>query len=619
MIPQSVIKRASTVVVATGPLTTLAISPWFNFDPINLVKILFLTCLTMLALGLLIPYMAQALRTVGRPTVVLLSLFTASLLSAFLISEADKSQQFWGVFGRGNGVLSYLVLALLLFLSSCLASPEFSKKVVYSLVFSTAIMSAYCLIQILKLDPIGWSAFFPFGTLGNVNFLSGFMGIALVTILILGTTKSISLSSRLALGALFLLGMFALYKSDSTQGIVAFFVGVSTYLVIKSWQLGRALFLAAITAYAAGFASLIAGLFDKGPLRDIIYQFTVLFRADYMHAGIEILIKNPLTGVGIDAYDDWYRSERGVISALRSSLNRTANTAHNVVLDLGAGGGFPLMISYLALLALVSLSVAKGLRSGKGSDPYFMSASMSWIAYQVQAAVSINQIGVGVWGWLLGGLIIGMNRYGPNESKVLKVDRKRSLLPKKSPNTPPPLAVMTSVISLSIGFTLAYLPLKTDADYLAATKAGSAQLVVDVANRSTVNAFLLSKAAGSASSAGLTDLTREIVRKLNERFPRNLYGRLFQYESFSETEEKKKIVFAEIRKIDPYLAICYEPNAQLRFRSVIQGLTSPQKYELARGWGLIDPNKERDVKSFDWAQVSQPDLLAKLDSFCANS
>jgi O-antigen ligase len=573
----------------------------------------------MLTLGLLIPYLFDVLKVVGKSTVLLLSLFIVSLFSAFAFSEADKAQQFWGVFGRGTGVLSYLVLALIFFLSNFLASREFNKKVIFSLVVTTALMSAYCVIQILKLDPIGWSAFFPFGTLGNVNFLSGYMGIALVAILILSTTNQISRNIRISLSVLFIVGFFSLYKSDSTQGYVAFFVGISTYLVIKSWRLGRPLFLAAITAYTASFASLVAGLFDKGPLRDVVYQFTVLFRADYMHAAIEMLIKNPLNGVGIDAYDDWYRSERGMISALRTSINRTANTAHNIVLDLGSGGGFPLMISYLALIVLVAYSIAKGLRSGMSNDPYFMSASMSWISYQVQAAVSINQIGVGVWGWLLGGLIVGLTRVVPHDSEASKLGRNRSKLTNKGPNTPPALAVMASVLTLSIGFILAYPPLKTDADYLAATKSGSAQLVADVSNRATANAFILSQAAGSASSAGLTDLTREIVSKLNERFPRNLYGRLFQYERFSETEEKKKIVFQEIVKIDPYLAICYEPNPQSRFRSIIQSLPSYQKYELARGWGLTGSDTEQDVNSFDWARVSQPDLLAKLDSFCGNS
>jgi hypothetical protein len=178
------------------------------------------------------------------------------------------------------------------------------------------------------------------------------------------------------------------------------------------------------------------------------------------------------------------------------------------------------MISYLALIVLVAYSIAKGLRSGMSNDPYFMSASMSWISYQVQAAVSINQIGVGVWGWLLGGLIVGLTRVVPHDSEASKLGRNRSKLTNKGPNTPPALAVMASVLTLSIGFILAYPPLKTDADYLAATKSGSAQLVADVSNRATANAFILSQAAGSASSAGLTDLTREIVSKLNERFPR---------------------------------------------------------------------------------------------------
>jgi len=76
-----------------------------------------------------------------------------------------------------------------------------------------------------------------------------------------------------------------------------------------------------------------------------------------MHAGIAMLLNNPLTGVGIDSYDDWYRAERGIISALRTSLTRTANSAHNISIDIAAGGGFPLLISHLLIIGAISLAI----------------------------------------------------------------------------------------------------------------------------------------------------------------------------------------------------------------------------------------------------------------------
>jgi len=481
LFPATVDKRVSNLIVFAGPATTLAISPWFNFDPINLIKVLILTCISFAAFGLVLPYLPYVISKVGKKNSLLLLLFFAALISPFFFSGANKAQQFWGVFGRNTGILSYLALLAILFVTASVASRVTYSRIVWSLVATVAIMSAYCLIQIAKLDPILWSAFFPFGTLGNVNFLSGFMGLGLVTVFIFALSSQFTSRRRIALVSLFLIGVFVLIKSDSTQGIVALVVGVASYLLIRSWYLHRALFFVALILFSFGFISLVLGLLDKGPLRGLIYQFTVLYRADYMHAGIAMLLQNPLTGVGIDSYDDWYRAERGIISALRTSLNRTANSAHNISIDLAAGGGFPLLIAYLLILGVISLAILKGLRSGLAKDPVFMALSMSWFAYQVQASVSINQIGVGVWGWILGGALLGytkiedLNKADGLISNSGKKSKREKKSQRGSPNTPPPISVVSSATLLAIGFTLAFLPLKTDADFATAAKSGSAE------------------------------------------------------------------------------------------------------------------------------------------------
>jgi len=213
-VPLSVLKRASSLLLIVAPLTTLAISPWFNFDPINLIKILVLTCITTMTLGLFLPYTKQFFASLGFPTILLSTVFLLSLLSAFLFNQTDKAQQFWGIFGRGTGILSYVALVLLFILSSALASREFNKKAIFSLLITTSIMVVYCFIQILGRDPIDWSAFFPFGTLGNVNFLSGFMGVALVSVLVVFLSPALTSYMRIYLGFLMVAGLFALLQKQ---------------------------------------------------------------------------------------------------------------------------------------------------------------------------------------------------------------------------------------------------------------------------------------------------------------------------------------------------------------------------------------------------------------------
>ena len=93
-------------------------------------------------------------------------------------------------------------------------------------------------------------------------------------------------------------------------------------------------------------------LFNKGPLAPLIYQISIQLRGDYMHAGWEMTTLNPFFGVGMDSYGDWYRQARGEITTLRGSAERISNSAHNIFLDISSNGGFPLLISYLAILSI---------------------------------------------------------------------------------------------------------------------------------------------------------------------------------------------------------------------------------------------------------------------------
>jgi len=621
MFPLTIQKRIINLVVFVGPAITLAISPWTNFDPINLIKALILTSVSFAILGLVFPYFSTLIERVGKKTFFLSLAFCLAMLSSFSFSGAPLSQQLWGTFGRNTGLLTYLALVILLVVTASLHSLRGYERVLWGLISTVALMTIYCLFQIAKLDPIRWSAFYPFGTLGNVNFLSGFMGLGLVSVFVFALEKKFVTTKRVSLGILFLIGSFVLYKSDSTQGVVALFVGISTYFLIKSWYVRKWLFVLTSIAFIFGFISLFLGLLDKGPLRGLIYQFTVLYRADYMHAGIGMLMHNPLTGVGMDSYDDWYRAERGIISAFRTGLGRTANSAHNISLDVAAGGGFPLLICYLILLGIIAFNILKGLKKGLAKNSIFMAASMSWIAYQVQAAVSINQIGVGVWGWILGGLLLGILKSEINDDGSLmknsvKTREKSKPLKKGSPNTPPPLPVISSVVLFAVGFAFSFMPFKADSDFAKATKSGSAELLTKVRSMAATNAFILAKSSADALNSNLPDLSREISNDLISKYPRNISGwtLIMSNQSYSIAERERAL--KAISEIDPYLHKCYLPNAVANFKGELDLLSPREKYKLARGWGLTPPLSQSLQETFSFQQIPSEDLERKLASLC---
>jgi hypothetical protein len=77
------------------------------------------------------------------------------------------------------------------------------------------------------------------------------------------------------------------------------------------------------------------------------------------------------------------------------------------LLDFSSNGGFPLVIIYLALMVLVVISAIKLLRRSTGFNPAVAGLIAVWIAYQAQSIISLNQLGLAVWGWIISGLIIG--------------------------------------------------------------------------------------------------------------------------------------------------------------------------------------------------------------------
>jgi hypothetical protein len=118
------------------------------------------------------------------------------------------------------------------------------------------------------------------------------------------------------------------------------------------------------------------------------------------------MLSHPFFGVGLDSYGDWYLSTRSANAAFYSP-DTQSNSAHNIFLDLGSTGGFPLFIVNIALSILTAIAIYKLAKRLTQFNWAFAAISGAWVAYEAQAVISINQLGLGVWGWTLMGLIIG--------------------------------------------------------------------------------------------------------------------------------------------------------------------------------------------------------------------
>ena len=542
------------------PLVTLIVSPWSSYDPINLIKLVALTTISFFSFGIIISKPSYIISLTGRSVLVISLFFILFMLSSILFTEPSISQKFWGQFGRNNGFLSYTSLIFLMISAIAISDVNILKSVRKCLVLTSIPMTFYCLIQIGKLDPVAWSLKDVFGTLGNTNFLSSFMGMA--SIATIGWAFHQEIANKVRIGLLFLslLQFLIIYRTGSIQGIMILIAGIGLLVLLYLPKSKKVRFLTfpflILTIFS--FVSTVFALFNKGPLRSLIYQPTITFRTDYWHAGWEMTIRNPIFGVGLDSYGDWYRNVRGQISTLRTGPNRVSDTAHNIFLDISSGGGFPLLFCYLFLIGMTIFSIIRVFRRQSKFDLDFSIIVAVWFAYQIQSLISINQIGVGVWGWLLIGVIIGYDRVtdrvtisanAPIEANKIK---RKNTMTSRSSSTMSPVAGIYSILFLILGFTFSVLPFVADVTFKAGIQSRNLNKVIDATHRPGATAFHLENAVQLASDSKYPDVALKLAHELIEKYPRDFMGWAVVASSTLSSDAEKKAALKRLRALDPY-------------------------------------------------------------------
>lgn len=549
--------RIAQSIYWTGVVTTFAISPWANYDPISLPK-MFTLAIGSFSIALLLlgskTYLAEKS---SRRVVVLSLIFLSLMLSSLLFSKVDLLSQFWGTFGRNTGLLTYSCLIVLMFATHLIQQVALYERIIFVFVFSSIPMTLYCLIQILGKDPVGWSEKFAFGTLGNVNFLSAYFGMISVCAISLAASGNYETRTRIILIILAIMDVTIAGYTKSIQGPIIFLAGLFIILFFVSLNLPKGTFrlwmlLGVSLTALLGFCGLIFSLLNKGPLATIVYQPSVTFRGDYMHAGYKMMLENPWIGVGLDNYGSWYREVRGEISTLRTGPNRISNSAHNVMLDLGSNGGFLLLTTYLLINLLVVASIVSLYRRGGLKNPVVVAASATWFAYQIQSTISINQIGIGVWGWILSGVLIGLSRTEIVESgkgskeriKGLRKTRKVTQLQAKGP-----ILIFSGAI---LGFTVALPPLTADAAYRTAIKTGNFERMYSATKKVGSTEFHKELLLDFAQKNSLNAEIWLVAQELTKRYPRNFYAWALMSVSPLGTIEERQIAKQKAQTLDPF-------------------------------------------------------------------
>jgi hypothetical protein len=297
-----------------------------------------------------------------------------------------------------------------------------------------------------------------------------------------------------------------------------------------------------------GFVAVLIGTLNKGPLASLLYKESVTYRGDYWRAGWKMTVDNPIFGVGLDSYGDWYRRSRTIEATLRRGPEVTSNAAHNVFLDISASGGFPLLLIYIALMILVIVSAAKVISRSLGFNAGFVGLVAGWVAFLAQSLISINQIGLAIWGWVLSGLIIG---YEINSRDSQAVTDKKAV--KNSLKRVQSSARTTSAmfVGLIVGIVVGMPPYLASAKYKGALETGNASVIQEAAYIWPLDPSRMIQVSMTLNENKFEAQGLEVAMDATENFPDNYGVWVTLYAMKSASEQQKAEALIQMKILDP--------------------------------------------------------------------
>jgi hypothetical protein len=402
-------------------------------------------------------------------------------------------------------------------------------------------------------------------TLGNINFMSSFLGLAAISYSSRFLIEKSNLSSKLFFMSISFLNIYLILVSKSIQGIGVYFAGLAllaTFVIRRKSGFIRSIFFLITSIFLGVFV--LAGTAGIGPL-SLIRQETVQFRIDYWQSGINMLITNPLNGVGIDSYGDYYRQYRSLEAVTRTGPQRVTNTAHNVFLDIFTGAGLIAGLLFLSIMLLTALAVLKSLKLNTKDNDFSVFAAL-WLGFIVFCLISINQIGVGVWGFLFTGLITGsmaknqleFKSSGEQEklsqSKIGKVyadkNGRSEISMKNSQNSGLKEEILSALLAFTM-FVTTLIPNLIDARFLEAVKKSDLSQALELVNRVGAQDFHKEQLISRLAQQGKEVESLELALSTIKTNPRNWAASVEIIVNKAASREQKREAAKRLVEMDP--------------------------------------------------------------------
>jgi O-antigen ligase len=527
-------------------LSTIIVTPLTSFDPFNSAKLIVVTSLSMCLAGyLLVKVNLLQVYKFYKVEIILISGFFIQSILVLFTSPTASTLQLFGIDGRNTGFMFYISLIILFISTLAIIDKNLTKYLIFTLIFVGLLNALYGSIQFFNLDPFNWSNPYNrvFGFFGNPNFQSAFMGITSAGLWALIFKPAITKTLRVLIGLSLILTLSIIIVSDSIQGIIIYALGLIIALyfqILNRARLKRFLPYFTLVTIAA-FIVTVLDILQRTPWSSFLYKYSVSNRGDLWRAAWRMAVDNPIFGVGFDGYEYFYRQYRDSISIIERGEATTSNSAHNVFLDILTSGGFPLLILYILLIGLVIKSLIRAQRKLSSYDPIFTALAGSWICYQVQSLISINQIGIAVWGWVLGAAIIAYEKSLSNDfsagtfQKTVKTG----------------VASVVQSVGVILGIIISIPPYLVDTNFRTAIDSRKIDLVLNSAYKWPQSPQRMYQVAAIFKQNEILDTSESVAMDCVAKFPRSYDSwQLLSTLSTLSMDDRNKAV-EKMKELDP--------------------------------------------------------------------
>ena len=208
-----------------------------------------------------------------------------------------------------------------------------------------------------------------------------------------------------------------------------------------------------------------------------------------------------------------------------------------------------LSVWVVLVVVLVVVSAVRVLKRGTGFNPIFAGLFGGWVAFQAQSIISINQIGLAIWGWVLSGLIIGYE-INTRDAVVVEINPKKGRVAGK-----PVQSSAGSVVALFVAFVLGVLvgmpPYVASAKFKSALETSNPTIIQQTAYIWPLDAVRMIQVSLTLDENKLGAQALKVSVDATEKFPDNysVWAALNTMKSASDQQRSDALV--QMKRLDP--------------------------------------------------------------------